>query len=63
MTLVLDFQGQILKKPHPRNGTVDWHGTKGNRRVLQMQVLLAAYREPAGSFNRLLEVQYVCEWT
>ena len=54
MTLALDFQGQILKKLYPRNGTVDWHGTKGNRRVSQIQVPVVAYREPAGRYNRLL---------
>ena len=29
MTLTLDFQGQILKKPYLMNGMADWHGTKG----------------------------------
>ena len=28
MTLTLDFQGQILKKPYPRNGITDWHEMK-----------------------------------
>ena len=28
MTLTLDFQGQILKKPFLRNGMADWHGMK-----------------------------------
>ena len=26
-----------------------------------MQVPVVAYREPAGRYNKLLEVQYVCE--
>ena len=26
--LYLGFQGQVLKRPYPRNGMVDWHGTK-----------------------------------
>ena len=29
LTLTLDFQGQILEKPYPRNRRTDWHGTKG----------------------------------
>ena len=29
MTLTLDFQGQILKMLHLRNGRANWHGTKG----------------------------------
>ena len=29
VTLTLDFQGQILKKPYPRNGRTYRHGTKG----------------------------------
>ena len=29
MTLTLDFQGQILKKPYLRNGMADWHEMKG----------------------------------
>ena len=29
MTLILDFQGQILKKSYLRNGMVDWRGIKG----------------------------------
>ena len=29
LTLTLDFQGQILKMLHLRNGRVDWHGAKG----------------------------------
>ena len=28
MTSVFDFQGQVLIRPYPRNGVVDWHGTK-----------------------------------
>ena len=28
MTVTLDFQGQILKRPYPRNGMADWHTTK-----------------------------------
>ena len=28
MTLTLDSQGQILKRPYPRNGMADGHGTK-----------------------------------
>ena len=28
MTLTLDFESQILKKPYQSNKTVDWHGTK-----------------------------------
>ena len=28
MTLTLDFQGQVLKKPYLRNGMADGHGTK-----------------------------------
>ena len=55
------FSRSNFEKLYLRNGTVDWHGTKGNRRVSQMQVPLVAYREPMGSYNRLLEVQYVCE--
>ena len=29
MTLILDFQGQILKKSYLRNGMTDWHGING----------------------------------
>ena len=29
VTLILDFQGQILKMLYLRNGRADWHGTKG----------------------------------
>ena len=29
MTLILNFQGQILKKLYPCSGVVDWHRTKG----------------------------------
>ena len=29
MTLTLNFQGQILKRPYPRNGKTSSHGTKG----------------------------------
>ena len=29
MTSTLDFQGQIFKMLFLRNGTTDWHGTKG----------------------------------
>ena len=29
LTLTLDFQGQIFKNLHLRNGRADWHGTKG----------------------------------
>ena len=29
MTLILDFQGQIMKKSYLRNGMADWHGTNG----------------------------------
>ena len=29
LTLTLDFQGQILKMLYLRNGSADWHGTKG----------------------------------
>ena len=28
LTLTLDFQGQILKMLHLRNGRADWHGVK-----------------------------------
>ena len=28
MTLILDFEGQILKKLHDMNKGVGWHGTK-----------------------------------
>ena len=29
MTLILDFQGQIMKMVYLRNGMADWHGAKG----------------------------------
>ena len=29
MTLILGFQGQILKMSYLRSGMADWHGTKG----------------------------------
>ena len=35
MTLTLDFQGQVLKKPYLINRMVDWHGTKGYEAISQ----------------------------
>ena len=52
MTLILDFQGRILKMPCLRNGMADWHGTKGMWVDRMLDSLWALAITPSHQQNR-----------
>ena len=47
MTLALDFQGHLMKMLYLRNGTADWHGTKG----MSVDIMLDPYCDIQCSFH------------
>ena len=49
LTLILDFQGQILKMLYLRNGRADWQGTKGMwvDRILDQHYVFELWPHPS----------------